>query len=237
MVKFIVLFTGRAGSHFLADTLGNHENIICRNEPSIILLDRYFVRKTWPEEVLATGFTYQFQGIDDAPSKIGGAEKLREYIQTEQVKVIHLHRENIVKHTLSGVVGNALKEKIGKYHIYDTKDIVTPLYIDITKFRWDMVTRLEAERSLFVFLNTISVPALHYSYEDLCMRHTDKVITHIQSFLEVPHINVSDISSRQLKATTDNMEDAIINFDEFKYEISTFGKDTLTNKHIFDKYF
>jgi LPS sulfotransferase NodH len=124
--------------------------------------------------------------------------------------VIHLQRRNTIKLTVSFFNAMRLNELTGDWNLYEPGDRPERLNIDLERFdTWLQAAerRSEAETA---FVTQLGLPTLNVSYEDLLADET-RTLHRIMDFLDVDH---EDVRGDALKVTSNDMRDAIENFDE-----------------------
>jgi LPS sulfotransferase NodH len=211
---FVVLFQGRCGSTYLVEALAKHSRIRCWKEYFSTLKDRKYSaaeQLDWldsfynnpPAECTAVGFKTK---LDDVLDLQGFAEALGRY----RARVIHLQRRNTIKLTVSFFNAMRLNELTGDWNLYEPGDRPERLNIDLERFdTWLQAAerRSEAETA---FVTQLGLPTLNVSYEDLLADET-RTLHRIMDFLDVDH---EDVRGDALKVTSNDMRDAIENFDE-----------------------
>lgn len=210
--KFLILFTGRSGGTLLQRSLNNHPNIICDGE---ILQE-----KTIGEQLDTLNWMYS--RFSDEIQAVGLKTKLLEvrarhypaflnYLNSNHVKVIHLYRENPLKHALSHYIGNRLYDKTKAWEIYDLKDRITPVPVDWEEFCRALYYVQEFERRNFWFVQHLR-SKIQISYEQWT-ENKESILKLLQEWLEIPYRE--GILEPMEKVTPDNLREAISNYDEF----------------------
>ncbi len=230
--RFLILFNGRCGGTLVQRSLDRHPNAVCKPE-LLQSIDEF-------DEQVAFLEKDSYSHLDDPAIQAAGAivklaafraadySRLRDYVNSNDVSVIHLYRENPIKHALSGYVADVLRERIRDVHIYQDEDRVTPLHVDFDKFLVHHRYFVEYERRLFCFVEGIRHFA-RLNYESLLEDPAERMLE-IQSWLGLPlHANLLDPMK---KIVPDDLRDAIHNYDEFSTNVRAMlmdypmGKDT-----------
>lgn len=230
MTKFIILFSGRSGSSYLKSVLNAHPDVHCDGEFS------YRTEDQLSELENVHNFDFQASGLKVRLIEILDRNELLKYMYTNNVKLIHLYRDNIIKHTLSRYIAvRVLHKKRGIYNITNKKHRVTPLTVDLFSFLNDLITRLEVERDLHSFCVSYE-NKIQIKYEDLCISKPIETLEKIQSFLGV---EILSLETDMKKTVPDDIRLAVKNYDQLKGFIKFVGINDLADGSvkIFDRYF
>ncbi len=233
MTRFIVFTTPRTGSTLLVKSLDTHPEIFCAGE--IFLLGGtqfhgecsfHFWRLPLPKKLIyllnfpnmwlnLKSFLNHFfapkNGIHAKGFKLMHFQTaympgIIDYIKKQDVKVILLLRENLLKNTLSdlrardtGVYHNSgsVTEKLPKFHV--DINLLSKKMGEIENFNKQLDQK------------TASMNRLKVAYEDF--DNWDATMSRILKFLEVENIPVAPVSK---KLNPDKLEDMIANYEEMK---------------------
>lgn len=216
-VGFVILFEGRCGSTHLTRLLDAHPRIRARPE----MLSRIKNNGGGPKKQLRWARRHLVPPPDGSVDAIGFKTKLRDVIDVPgfasvlmgcNARVIHLERENLVKLAVSSINAGRLAKATNRYNLFDEADRLPPLHIDIDEFIWNLEQRGAWQEDLRQFLSRLDQPSLRVSYESL-LRDESAVLEQVFAFLGVDPFPVS---SDVLKNTSDNLRDAITNFEELR---------------------
>lgn len=217
VTPFVVIFYGRCGSTYLMESLDTHPDIHIRMEYLCTLKERKKGAKEqlqWVSEFLSPPF-------DHPCAAIGFKTKLRDVLDPEgfarvlqdwSVSIVHLRRRNSVKSTVSLFNSVRLKESTGDWNLYDKQQRLAATKLDVAQFdAW--LRRLEqrvGEEADYV--DNLQLPTLTLYYEDLLM---DEAATFGQIFSFLG-LTSRPMQGRTIKATSDDLRDAVANFDELR---------------------
>jgi len=233
MTKFVVFTTPRTGSTLLVKSLDTHPEIFCAGE--IFLLGGtsfhgecsfHFWKLPLPKKMIyVLNFPNMWMNLKSFLNRFftsRNGERARgfklmhfqtaylpgitEYIKKNDVKVILLLRENLLKNTLSdlrarqtGVYHNSGKstEKLPKFHI--DLELLGKKMAEIERFN----RQLEQ--------TTASMDRLKITYEEF--DNWDATMSKVLNFLNVKNIPLAPVSK---KLNPSKLEDMIANYDEMK---------------------
>jgi LPS sulfotransferase NodH len=173
-------------------------------------LHKIFKLKTAPD-IKAIGFCIKF-------CHIANPTVFKKYIEHYQIRIIYLTRENVIKHAMSNINVARLLEKHGLWNSLKTTQLLPPLQLSSKELETEVKLRLKREANLRDYINALDTPVLRLPYE-LLLKDNDKYFEHIFAFLNIPPTHVM---SNLAKTTSDNLRDAILNYDE----VRTHFKDT-----------
>jgi LPS sulfotransferase NodH len=212
--SFVLLFQGRTGSTYLTEALASHPEIKMLGEdfagrkkaPSIQLQAmREFLTPPLLGSYRAIGFKIKLQDVGDPE---GFAELLKE----KRVYIIHLGRRNRVKHAVSWINALPLYNLTGDWNLYKDGHRPGALIIDPAEFRTALEQVEERHRVLRGYVMSLELPTLSLHYEDLLIDKRN-TIDLVFSFLSVPS---QPGEGKAIKNTSDDLRQAIKNFDELR---------------------
>jgi len=217
--KFIVLFIARAGSTYLTELLNSHPNILMQGERLVGLnkitgvypaehhsqakyTSKYF-RKIRRPSINAVGFKTKHTDITNL-------DQYGQLLKAMDVSTIHLSRENTVKRVVSWFRGENLNKVLGEWNIHKEEQRTPRIHIPcgLLLERLESVERWDLELREFIYSNQFRV--LEISYEEL-LRSKDSTVNSVCDFLEISRISTD---AAVMKNTSDNLEEAIANYDE-----------------------
>ncbi len=214
-VPFVLIFLGRTGSSYVMEALSEHPEFMCKHEH----MDSLRKRKKTAKEQLDWARTFLTQPLRSPVTAVGFKTKLKDVLDPNgfydlltdlNVHVIHLRRINVIKTTVSWFNSIRLNEASGHWNIYDDRLSLPPANIDPEQFH-SMLRAVEEEMQReATFIGKLDVPMLDLSYEDLLL-DKDDFFGRIYAFLNV---NSCPPSERVFKATSDDLRDALSNFDQ-----------------------
>jgi len=215
--RFVILFEGRTGSTYLQETLDWHPEIVCVAEGLPPLKESGVeTQSQWARAVL----TPPFVGTNRA---IGFKTKLKDVLDPKrfalllterQCRVILMQRQNIVKAIVSEINARRLWETTGDWNLYNEKNRPPPPRIELEDFQTRLENRREREGRLRNYVDSLSLPTLELTYEDLLI-DAEETFSRVFSFLGVKPAPILGKSGVR-KATSDDLRIAIANFDELQ---------------------
>lgn len=212
--RFVLLFTGRTGSTYLVEALSSHPQICVKGEKLGGYKAKPGKQIAWAENFLtaqnatkyrAVGFKTKFRDLAD-PGRF--AVSLR-YLS---VRVIFLDRRNVIKHVVSYFNAERLHETTGNWNLYEERMRPRPLVLDPENFERYLRAVEQRRRDLALYVAHLGLTTVHLNYEDLLLEK-DAALERLCEFLEVPPF---PIRGECLKATSDDLRDAIANFDSIR---------------------
>ena len=211
--KFVVVMTGRSGSSYLIDLLNSSHSIDARGEQfsgmrsakrQLAWLKRVYRDPVAPE-IGAIGFKTKVQDILDK-------DRFAELMREEEARVIVLRRKNIVKSVVSWFNAERLFAGTGEWNLGGERSSSSPINVDSTLFAKRVSLMEQATMQLEEFCERLPAPRLYLHYEDL-LTSLDTTLDAVFRFLDVPR---TDTSCGIRKNTSDNLREAIANFDEIR---------------------
>jgi hypothetical protein len=122
----------------------------------------------------------------------------------------------MVKGTVSYFVGKTLFESTGMWGLFTEENRPCAICIDPTQFDEYLRGRERLQRDLDRYVESLGLPTLSLYYEDLLL-HKDDILKQIFTWFKVKPL---PIKSDTLKITSDDLRDAISNYDELKANYS-----------------
>ena len=211
-VKYVTLFPGRTGSTYLASHMQTHPQIISRYEilgrrstdweRQYEMLKQLFESKR-KHEVKAIGFKTKLHAVLDR-------EVFTEYIHEHQIRIIHMIRRNKLKFIISVVRAKMLRSIEGVSNVLNqSQSPVGPMEIPVEKFT-RATKRLNVEKYLQEYIDTLELPKLKIAYEDL-LKEEQSTLNRVWDFLDVDHVSTEGVTR---KNTPDDVREAVTNLDE-----------------------
>jgi len=214
---FVILFIERDGSTFLISLLMSHPDIHAVYERFAVMNQkgddaeaqlawaRNFFTPPLFSRVAAAGFKTKLVDIQDP-------DGFRLLLREKKCHIIHMYRRNHVKAVVSRINARRLHEEVGTWNLYNEKDRMPPMLIDLHEFDAYLHERQRAVVDLQSFVDKLQLPTLRVCYEDL-LTIRDNVLQEIFDFLQVCP---KPLVSKSIKHTSDNLRDVILNYDELK---------------------
>jgi LPS sulfotransferase NodH/GT2 family glycosyltransferase len=211
ITRFVVLCVGRSGSTHLVEGLRSHSQIMAWLEPLVPLKEQgwgaqaRWIRKFYSEQrplpCAAVGFKAKLSDVDNV-------DQFANLLQSLDVRIIHLERQNVVKQAISWLNSQRLHEESGNWNLYGDADRLPPLDVDPTKFAEYIHLLEQGKRQLRRYSANSSQPTLRIYYEDLLLEF-DETMERVLEFLELP---VEAVDSQVKKSTSDDLRRAISDF-------------------------
>jgi LPS sulfotransferase NodH len=217
VTRFVILFVERSGSTYLATLLDAHPDVLARREEFAHLLQKGkggVEQLAWAREFYspplfgdrkALGFKTKLVDILDKP---GFAQLLKE----NGCRVVQLQRRNHVKAAISTLNAKRLHEVSGNWNLLNETDRMPAFPVNLEEFERLLQERLEWDRELEDYVESLKLPSLPLYYEDMLINE-DEFIRRVFEFMGVRYLA---IKGKTLKNTQDNLRDAIVNFDELR---------------------
>jgi LPS sulfotransferase NodH len=213
--RFVVLFTGRVGSTYFVSAIGSHPRVIAEGERLADLQPagaeaqlnwaRRFLRGAPVSRHRAIGFKTK---VYDVLDKEGFADILRRH----DVRVIKMHRRNEIKTAVSRLTGLQLKEHTGRWNRRPGRDMARAIVIDPERLSADLRVLADENALVADFVKELGLPSIEIAYEEL-LTAPDAVFDEAFAFLRLPP---APLEAATLKNTSDDLRDAIANFDEVR---------------------
>jgi hypothetical protein len=133
-------------------------------------------------------------------------------LQEKGFHIIQMTRNNLVKAVVSRINARRLYEKTGYWNLYKEEQRLPPLVIDLDEFDQFLTEREEAIKELHEFISKLELPKINIVYEEL-LQEKEQTLERIFNFL---HIKPKPVQSKPLKHTSDDLREAIDNFEELR---------------------
>ena len=214
---FVILFIERDGSTYLTSMLKSHPDIKADYERFAVLK----AKEATGEQQLAWVESFFSAPIIGRKGAIGFKTKLvdvldkegfRRVLNQRRCHIIQMTRNNIVKAVISRINARRLYEATGYWNLYKEEQRMPPLIIDLDEFDQFLKEREEAIKELNEFTGALELPKTEIVYEDL-LQDKDIVLERLYAFL---NIEPKAVESKPLKHTSDDLREAVDNFDELR---------------------
>ncbi len=214
---YVILFIERDGSTYLTSLLSSHPQIEAIYERFAVLKQkgagaqeqlawaREFFSPRLLNRVKALGFKTKLVDVLDL-------EGFAALLQEKQVRVIQMQRRNRVKAVISRINARRLFEQSGHWNLYQEADRLGAEAVDPQLFAQFLREREEADAELDAFAERLQLPKLKIVYEDLLVER-DQTLEKVFKFLKIANYPVQ---ARTMKNTSDDLREAILNFDELR---------------------
>jgi hypothetical protein len=213
--RFVILFPGRAGGTFLAVTLDRSPGLTVKPEPLGLLARRgprhqaRWIRNYYRGPLLGRA---RAVGLSTKVADVLDPDDFRELLRSYEARVVLLDRRNDVKHAVSIVRAQALKERTGRWNRREAGDELGRIRIEPE----DFARRLERSRARKVatreYAASLDLPMLAIDYEELAADPA-ATIARVCAHLGVEPV-APDPSVR--KVTSDRLADSVENLDELR---------------------
>ena len=153
-----------------------------------------------------------------SPYQIINKTAFVEFIKQNNIKVICLTRDDIVKRAVSEYRSVLLHEKIGTQNIINSheRSVLDTTKLEKSEFLSFLERSLLGVKDVSYMANSLAsnnVDICHLTYENL-LKNTDSSLQELEEFFGTT-INVSH-TDKIFKVTDDNLQNVISNYDEFK---------------------
>lgn len=213
--RYVLFLIGRVGSTYLMELLNSHPNIHALSEE---LHDLYEKGSAAQLEWVRQYFTppligrYKVVGFNTKLEQIVDPDEFAKLMREYNCKVINLQRRNRIKGTVSYFMGKKLSESTGMWGLFKDENRPSAIHIDPVAFDEHLQIREQLQRDQDRYIDNLELPKLSIYYEDLYLNKED-VLQQIFNFF---HVKPVQVKAAALKITSDDLRDAILNFDELK---------------------
>jgi len=233
VTPFVILFLERDGSTYLTSLLDAHPEIVAAYERFAVLREEGATAATqldWARTHLtppligrarAIGFKTKLVDVLDPD----GFARL---LQDRNCRILQMRRRNHVKAVVSRINALRLHEATGKWNLYREADRLPPLEVDPAQFAELLSERRTAEAELQAYVDAQGLPTLRLDYEDL-LRDRAALLRAVFEFLRVRPL---ELDGRPLKNTSDDLRQAVANFEELKAAYVGTGYEAMFDERI-----
>jgi LPS sulfotransferase NodH len=215
VVNYVLFLVGRVGSTYLTSLMNSHPNIEAFGEEIRDLeKDGAKAQLDWTNKFMnppmigkhgARGFNVKLVHIVDP-------DGFRQLLQQHNCKIMHMQRRNRVKAVISRINGKRLYNSTGMWGLYDENNRLPPLKVDLEQFDEYLQHREKVDNELADYVNSLSLPTLQLCYEDL----TTNQGVFLNDVFQFLGVDPMPVKGETLKITSDNLREAIENFDELR---------------------
>ena len=135
-------------------------------------------------------------------------------VEEKRCKVIHLRRRNTVKGAISTIRARDLHAASGNWNLLKESDRRPPVAIDPDDLRQHIKLHEQWDAELQDYVNSLGRPTLHLTYEEL-LQDESAFMSRVFEFINVAP---QPVEGKTHKNTSDDLREAVINFDELKAE-------------------
>ena len=155
---------------------------------------------------VAVGFKTKLKDVDDH-------REFTELIREHEFRIILMTRRNTLKLAISTLNARRLFEHRGQWNLQQGDAGLPPMRLERTPLMACIETCEAKEAELRSFVANLNLPQLVLDYDDL-RGHPEQEMNRVLQFLEAPSLPLqSDVK----KNTSDNLSEAIENFDEVEH--------------------
>ncbi len=217
VTRFVILFVERAGSTYLITTLNSHPDVKALTEKFDALRQEGKGAKEqleWAREFLTPPLVGPHKAIGFKTKQVDVLDPtgFAQLMQQQKCKIIRLQRRNSIKAVISTINARRLWEKSGNWNLLKETDRQPAFAVDLNEFERLLQQREQWDRDLEAYAQSLHLPTLSLYYEEL-LQDEQAFVQQVFSFLEVAPQPVQGIT---LKNTKDNLQEAILNFDELR---------------------
>lgn len=201
MERVWIIFEGRCGSSHLAKLLDSHVHGICVEEVLHSLKPQGWLnQKEWLENFFSrdreTDVNIKFLGMKSKLRAIDqkNLNRFTKFIIDNDFKLIHLHRKDLFRQTISSLRAEEMAYINGTYNIkvgedFDLGPIEIRLPALIRRARYIIEEELRIDEYLMQL--PLGVPRLEIAYEDL-VSHKNEVLNTVFDYIGVPFMEIPD---------------------------------------------
>ena len=215
VTNYVLFLVGRVGSTYLSSLLDSHPSILAMGEELRDLEEQGAqVQLDWVRGFLTPPVigTKKARGFNVKLIHICDPETFRSLVIENDSKILHMKRQNRVKAVISRINGRRLYEKTGMWGLFDKKNQLPPLAIDLSQFDEYLKHRERMDVQLEEYVKSLQLPTMDLYYEDLLSDRT-AFLNDCFKFLDVP---IRGVEGTTLKITSDDLSKAITNFYELR---------------------
>lgn len=182
--RFVILFNGRTGAIHVVEALRSDPRFDIRGERLADLKPegaadqltwmRDFYKRKRDRSIRAVGFKAK-------PFDILDQSAFAALVRDLDVRIIHLHRRNIVRAAVATINADRMQRETGNR---DPDHAPEPFELDIAELRHSIDVIAHADSSLVAYIASMRQPTLDLCYEDLGARPADAVAA-LSRFLHV----------------------------------------------------
>ena len=221
VTKYVILFQGRAGSTFLTEHMGSHPEIRAKYEEFAgvepdwdsqldWMTNHYYMKRG--KKVKAVGFKTKFTAI-------ANRDLFGNFLEDNNVKVIHLWRHNLAKLIVSIIRADELRKRYGEANLFQGREKLGKIRIEPEDFhRYKCRSRIY--RELREYVDGLQTEVCRVNYEQLLYKQKG-ALNRIWDFLGVERVPTE---AKVRKNTPDRLEDAVENLDELRASFPEYEK-------------
>jgi LPS sulfotransferase NodH len=215
VTPYVLFLVGRVGSTYLVSMLRSHPALLAGEEDLRDLEDLGAqVQLDWADKYLSPPIlgTRKARGFNVKLAHLCDPDGFRELLQKRRCKILHMQRRNRVKAVISRINGSRLYDQTGMWGLFDERDKLPPLTVDLAQFDEFLNHRERMDAQLEAYVKSLQLPTIEIFYEDL-LSDRSAFLEALFRFLDVPFVPVKGVT---LKITNDDLSQVITNFDELQ---------------------
>lgn len=215
VTKYVLFLVGRVGSTFLTTLLQSHPDIYALSEELRDLEEQGAdAQLSWSQRFFQPPLIglHKARGFNVKLVHLVDRDRFTQLIQSEGCRILHMQRRNRVKAVISRINGKRLYNHTGMWGLFDEKDRLPPLTVDIEQFQDFLHHRESVDQELADYVRGLNLPVLELFYEDL-LSDQQAFLDQLFSFLGV---RPWQVEGSTLKITSDDLSKAITNFEDLK---------------------
>lgn len=233
VTPFVILFLERDGSTYLTSLLDAHPEIVAAYERFAVLREEgatAAAQLDWARSYLTPPLIGRARAIGfktklvDVLDPVGFARLL----QDRDCRILQMRRRNHVKAVVSRMNALRLHQATGNWNLYREADRLPPLEVNPAEFAEFLSERRSAEAELQGYVDALGLQTLRLEYEDL-LRDRSALLRAVFDFLRVRPL---ELEGRPLKNTSDDLRQAIANFDELRAAYVGTGCEAMFDERI-----
>lgn len=212
---YVLFLVARVGSTYLTSLLNSHPNVLALGEELRDLEKEGSDEQIdWARNFLSPPLIgrYGARGFNTKLVHIVNPDVFAKLLKEYNCKLIHLQRQNRVKAVISRINGMRLYNKTGMWGLFDESNKLPPLSVDLEQFDEFLLHREKVDRELEEYVKSLHLDTLPLFYEDL-IKDEKGFLDNVFEFLGV---EPKTVEGSTLKITSDNLREAIENFDELR---------------------
>lgn len=219
--KYIILFQGRAGSTFLTEHTCSHPSVRAMYEEFADVDPDWNSQLDWMSQFYFAkrGKQIKAVGFKTKLTQVADPDLFSNFIEDNNIKVIHLYRRNLAKLIISIIRADELRRRYGGSNLYPENKSLGKIKISVDEFR-RYKCRTRIYRELKEYVNQLNTDVCHVNYEQLLYRRKG-TLNRIWDFLGVERI---ETEARVVKNTPDQLSDAVENLDELRASFPEYDR-------------
>ena len=226
---FIVLFPGRTGSSWLVDALSQHPAIGIEGEILVGATEAeeraHLQRLFGTRSRLARGFKTKLKDVVDQD---GLAEAIGRY----DVKVMRMHRADVLRLAISRIRASHLHRQSGRWNASGAAAPLAAGPIEASELQRSLEINEDEVRAIDRFIERLGRPVFDLEYAEI-LASPSAVLARAQRWLEVPE---RELAGSVVKNTGEDLTTVVTNLEELRRQMvdgpwaSIFEVDLVTER-------